>query len=141
MPKTSHSVRVRAPLERLWSLLLDQIDNPGKFLSDVRAVEILERQPGFTLRRTRTADLEVVERITVFEKRHEIDFVLIDHPLYAGQVRNKVAELVETERPGLSLTLTCALDWRRKDGKADDLDMTDAVRQTVERIKALSEQC
>lgn len=139
MPKASHSVRVHAPLARLWALLLDKIENPAKYVPGVQAVEILERQPGFTLRRMKTADFEVVERITVFEKRHEIDFVLVDHPLYAGQVRNKIEELVETDRPDLSLKLSIALDWRRMDGQPDDLDMTDAVRQAVEQTKTLAE--
>ncbi len=140
MPKASHSVRVHAPLERLWALLLDKIENPGKYVPGVQAVEILERQPGFTLRRMRTAELEVVERITVFEKRHEIDFVLVDHPLYAGQVVNRINALVETDQPGLSLELTFSLDWRRKDGKADEADRHDAVRLAVEHMKNLAER-
>ena len=112
MPKASHSVRVEAPLERLWGLLLAAIEEPQDVLPGVLEVEILERQAGFTLRRMKTAAFEVVERITVFETRHEIDLVLVDHPLYAGQAVNRIETLMETAQPGLPLTYTIAVDWR-----------------------------
>lgn len=139
MPQASHSVMVRAPLERLWGLLLDKIERPQDYLPEVREVEILERQPGYLLRRMRVAEMELVERVTVFEKRHEVDYVLVDHPVYAGQVVNRIEELYETEEPGLPLRLTFALDWRRKDGKPDEEDLGAAIRQAVERTKALAE--
>lgn len=140
MPKASHSLIVNAPLSRLWKLLADGVSDPGSFLPGVKAVEILERQPGFLLRRLRTADYEVVERITFFERRHEIDFVLEDHPHYAGQSRQRIEELYETDRPGLSLTLTLSVDWRRRDRLDDDLDLDDSLRTAAERLKALAER-
>jgi len=139
MPKASHSVTVHAPIQRLWAVLLDRIERPGRTVAGVTGVEILERQPGYVLRRMLMGDDELVERITVFEKRHEIDFVLVDHPVYAGQVVNRIEELYETQEPGLPLRLTFALDWRRKDGKPDQADMSEAIRRAVERAKELAE--
>ncbi|GAB5471558.1 MAG: hypothetical protein Kilf2KO_45880 [Rhodospirillales bacterium] len=139
MPKASHTVEVKASLERLWALLLDKIEQPQRYVPGVVKVEILDRQPGFTLRRMKTEAFTAVERITVFEKRHEIDFVLVDHPLYAGQVVNRIEQLYDSQQPGLPLNLTFALDWRRTDGQPDRLDMNDAIRAAVEQTKSLAE--
>lgn len=140
MPKAEHSLVVHAPLDRLWQLLSEGITDPGRFYPGIERVEILERQAGSLTRRIRTKDYEAVERITRFEKRHEIDFLLVDHPHYAGQSRQRISELFETDSPGLSLTLTLSLDWRRKDREADDLDLTDTIRTAAERIKAAAEE-
>ncbi|MEO1192944.1 MAG: AtaL-like protein [Pseudomonadota bacterium] len=140
MLKASVSTEVHASLDRLWGLLKETIDDPGRVLPDVTAVEILERVPGFTLRRMQVGALEIVERITVFEKRHEIDFVLVDHPLYAGQAVTRIEELFETPRPGLPLSLTLTLDWRRKDGEPDALDMGPTLEAAAAKIKSLAER-
>ncbi len=139
MPKAETSLTIHAPLERLWALLVESTINPGRFYPGVRGVEILERQPGFLVRRIRTADYEAVERITLFEKRHEVDCLLVDHPHYAGQSRLKIEELFETEHRGLSLTLTLSLDWRRMDRQADQLDLSEALQQAAAGFKALAE--
>jgi hypothetical protein len=81
--------------------------------------------------------LEVIERITAFEKTHEVDFVLVDHPVYAGQVVNRIEPPL---RPGLSCTLSFALDWRRKDGQPDSLDLQPNIEKAVRQTKALAEQ-
>ncbi len=140
MPKVTHSVTVNAPLQRLWKLLSDGVSDPGSFLPYVDKVEILERQPGSVLRRLRTPDYDVVERITLFEKRHEIDFMLEDHAHYAGQSRQVIEELYETDSPGLSLTLTLSVDWRRTDREDDELNLDDSIRAAAERLKSLAEQ-
>jgi hypothetical protein len=128
---------VKAPVETLWRLLLDKIENPGAYVPGVESVQILERQPGYLLRRMKAGGLEVIERITAFEKTHEVDFVLVDHPVYAGQVVNRIEPPL---RPGLSCTLSFALDWRRKDGQPDSLDLQPNNEKAVRQTKALAEQ-
>ncbi len=93
MPKNSHSLVIQAPLERLWGLLCAGILEPGRFFPDMRHVEILDRQAGFLLRRIETDRFEVVKRVTRFDKHHEIDCLLVDHPLYAGQSRQGIETL------------------------------------------------
>ncbi len=136
MPTASQSLQVAAPLEVIWQLLLEKIEDPGKFLQGVQAVEMLERQPGYVVRRMRTAAFEVVERITAYEKSHEVDFVILEHPLYAGQAVNRIEPPL---RPGLSAKLTFSIDWRRKDGHPDEVDLTPQVAAAVERTRALAE--
>ncbi len=140
MPKTSHSIEIRAPLERLWALLTDGIADPGRFLPGIAGAEILEREAGSLLRRIRTSDFEVTERVTPFKKRHEINFVLVDHPHYAGQSVQRIETLYETDEPGLTLTLHFSLDWRRKDRDADELDLSGWVSAALQRIKTLAEE-
>ena len=137
MPKASHSVQVKAPVETVWRLLVDMIANPGATLPGVSGVRILDRQPGFVLRQMTLGGVAVVERITAFEKMHEVDAVLVDDPVYAGQV---VLRIEPPLRPGLACTLSCALDWRRKDGQPDALDLQPAIEQAIEQVKAKAEQ-
>ena len=137
MPKASHSVQVNAPVDTVWRLLVDKIENPGRYVPGVENVKVLERQPGYVVRRMKVGDVEVVERITAFEQMHEVDFVLVDHPVYAGQVVNRIEPPL---RPGLSCTLTFTLDWRRKDGRPDTLDLQPNVEQAIRKTKALAEQ-
>jgi hypothetical protein len=63
--------------------------------------------------------------------------VLVDHPVYAGQVVNRIEPPL---RPGLSCTLTFALDWRRKDGEADSLDLQATIERAVRQTKTLAER-
>jgi hypothetical protein len=137
MPKASHSVQVKAPVETVWRLLVDSIANPAAYLPGISGVRILDRQPGFLIRQMTLGELAVVERVTAFEKMHEVDFVLVDHPVYAGQV---VLRIEPPLRPGLSCALSCSLDWRRKDGQPDTLDLQPSIVQAVEKTKALAEQ-
>lgn len=137
MPKASHSVQVKAPVDTVWRILLDKIENPGATVPGVESVKILDREPGFVVRQMRAGGVDVVERVTAFAQSHEVDYVLIDHPVYAGQVVNKIEPPL---RPGLSCTLTFTLDWRRKDGQPDTLDLQPAIVQAVEKAKALAER-
>jgi len=137
MPKASHSVQVKAPVETVWRLLLDKIENPGASVPGVENVKIVDREAGFVVRQMRVGGLDVTERVTAFADAHEVDYVLLDHPLYAGQVVNKIEPPL---RPGLSCTLTFSLDWRRKDGQPDTLDMQPGIVRAVEAIKALAER-
>jgi hypothetical protein len=137
MPKASHSVQVKAPVEIVWRLLVDSIANPGATLPGVGGVRILDRQPGFVVRQMTLGEISVVERITAFEKMHEVDAVLVDHPVYAGQV---VWRIEPPLRPGLSCALSGSLDWRRKDGQPDTLDLQPDIAAAVEKTKALAER-
>ena len=136
MPKTSHSARVAAPVETIWQLLLEKIEHPGRFIPSVSEVEMIEREPGYVVRRMKVGSMQVVERITAYEKSHEIDFLLLEHPLYAGQVVNRIEPPL---RPGLSATLTIALDWRRKDGRPDALDLGPQIAAAVQATKEEAE--
>lgn len=136
MPQASHSEEVKAPVEAIWRLLLEAIENPGRFLPGVLEVEVEERQSGFLVRRLKTAAFEVTERVTAFEKRHEVDYLLVEPSPYAGQCVHRIEPPL---RPGLSARLTLSLDWRRKDGAADTLEVAPALADALARIKAAAE--
>jgi len=137
MPKASHSVQVKAPVDVVWRILLDKIENPGATVPGVESARIVDREAGFVVRQMRVNGMELTERVTAFAQSHEVDYVLLDHPLYAGQVVNRIEPPL---RPGLACTLSFALDWRRKDGQPDTLDLQPAIVQSVEKIKALAEK-
>lgn len=136
MPQASHSVQVKAPVDIIWRLLLTAIEAPGRFLPGVAGLEVKERQPGFLVRRLTLGEVTVTERVTAFEKRHEVDYLLVEPSPYAGQCVHRIEPPL---RPGLSAGLTLSLDWRRKDGGQDSLDLEAALAEAAARIKAAAE--
>ena len=136
MPHATFSSKVIAPEKKVWWLLLDKVENPGKYLPGVIRSQILERSKEGVLRKTKTSAFEVKERITIDEHKKEVVFILVDHPRYAGRVINQITP---SENKG-EVTLTFTLDWKPKGGKEDTEDLLPAVRKAVLQTKELAEK-
>ncbi len=135
MPFASHSETVVASVQTIWQLLLDKIEDPAKYVPDVERSEILIRGNGFVVRRIKATGQDLTERITADEKDHKVEFVLVDHPVYEGNVENVIMTSLEGGYP----TLTFTLDWKRRDGARDELNMQPAIRRSVKHTKKLAE--
>ena len=135
MPTASFTTTIDARFEDLWALLVDKIENPGRYVPGVIEIEILERSGGGVLRRMRTAELTVVERITVDEVARTIIFGLVDHPSFEGEVVNHVNA---TNKGPLQLTF--ALNWTAKREDDADVDLMPMVQGAVLHTKALVER-
>ena len=115
MPFVSFSSPVKASKETVWELLMDKIQNPDRYLPFVEESTIIECADRWVLRRMKTQEYEVTERISVHEDKLEIIFELMDHPKYTGKVINKVAS---ASGAGSDPTLTITHDWQPKEGGA-----------------------
>lgn len=129
----SHTVEIRAPVERVWALLQAAIEDPGRLWPGA-AARVLERQAGSLLREISLGGVTVTERVTAFPARHEVDAVL-DDAAYAGQSRLVIEPPL---RPGLACRLTVALDWRGKHGQPAP-DLAAVVRAAAEGAKRTAE--
>lgn len=129
----SHTVEIKAPVERVWTILQASIESPASVWPGASA-RVLERQAGSLRRELSLGGLTVTERVTGFPARHEVDAVL-DDEAFAGQSK---LEIEPPLRPGLACRLTVSLDWRSKGG-APAPDLSGAVRQAAEAVKQAAE--
>ncbi len=130
----SETVEIKAPVERVWTLLAQSVEDPAAVWPGARATA-LERRPGSLLRELTLGGETVSERVTAFPARHEISAVLEEDVNLAGQSRLIIEPPL---RPGLACHLKISLDWRRKDGGAAP-DLSAAVAAAAQRVKASAE--
>ncbi len=138
MPRASYTTSVQASIGTVWDLLLDKIENPGKYLPGVEKSKIIERSDEGVLRYMKTKAFEIREWITIDSKDFEITFLLVDHPKYSGKVVNKVAPFPNAGNNVVNLTF--AIDWTPKTKEAEDDDMEPIVKQAVLHTKEIAEK-
>ena len=135
MPRATFTSIIDAPFDRLWALLVDKVDHPERYVPGVIESEILERTDAGVLRRMQTAELTIVERITVDERARRVVFTLVDHPSFEGAVVNEVSP-----DGAVPLELTFALDWTAKRPADAHVDPTPMVQGAVLHTKTLAER-
>ena len=80
MPYATFSTPVHAPVEILWALLMEKIENPGRFITAVENAKIIERRGGRVLREMRVKGEGDVLRewITHDDASLQVVFELVD---------------------------------------------------------------
>lgn len=138
MPQASYSSPVNSSLTILWNLLLDKIENPQKYISEVKESKIIEKTPNGVIREMQTSKLKLLEKITVDETAKEVCFTLIDHPVFTGSVINKIDIPANDGEP---LLLTFSLNWQPKDPAfvENNTEIAEMIKQAVLHTKALAE--
>ncbi len=118
MRKVSFSTDVYASLQIVWQLLLDKIEKPQNYNSDIGEVKILERYDDGLLREFRTQGIVIKERVTINEARGEVSFFIVEHPLFFGQVINRVVPS-SVQSPVAPQVFTIVVDWGPKNEGAE----------------------
>ncbi|HEY9702771.1 MAG TPA: AtaL-like protein [Allocoleopsis sp.] len=138
MPYATYKTNVNSSVKTLWELLMDKIENPQRYVPGVVSVKILGKNDLEVLREMKTDSLTVTEKITWNQETKEIIFTLVDHPLFRGQVINKIWVNEENNQP---MELEFTLDWQplNPDSVQKDLDMSSAIQQAVLHTKTLAE--
>jgi hypothetical protein len=138
MAQATFSAVVEAPVETLWDLLIEKVEDPGRFIAGVEEVAILDRSDNGVLREMRVADSVTREWIRTDPERREVTFTLVDDPDYEGTVVNRVTMAAANLLP----TLTFAMDWVPLDpSMPDDAEAAGRmIRNAVLMTKALAEQ-
>ncbi len=138
MSQASYSSPVNSSVTILWNLLLDKIENPQKYISDVKESKIIEKTPNFVIREMQTSKLQLLEKITVNETTREVCFTLIDHPVFTGSVINKIDI---PAKDGEALLLTFSLNWQPKNPELveNNTEVAEMIKQAVLHTKALAE--
>ncbi|MEB3310934.1 MAG: AtaL-like protein [Snowella sp.] len=88
----SHTVPVNATEEVIWQVLLDKMENPGKYMPyPVESQVVLERYVNGMLRQIKTPEMLVTERVTVDEPNHRIIYDIVNYPMFRPTFINQVS--------------------------------------------------
>lgn len=140
MPQVSLTRTVQVPAPLLWTLMVEKVEFPHRFVADVGEVEIIERSDTAVLRRMVVGDQEVTEWIRFDPERREVVFSLVDHPRFDGSVINRLEDPVPPEQHP---KLVFSMDWVPVDDGPDLEDaiaeamLTRAMEQTLKVAQAL----
>lgn len=141
MPYATFSTPVNAPLETVWTMLLDKVEHPQRYIGAVQHTAIHERSSDGVLREMQTPQMRLMERITIHESSHTITFTLVDHPQFIGAIHNIVAAHPQ-ESAASPVVLTFAIDWTARQPEADDdadIALAETLKQALWDTKALAE--
>ncbi len=143
MRQISYSTEVNASLEIVWKLLLDKVEKPQEYIPGVIETKILERYDDGFLREIRTQGMVLKERITIdaptIEEAHgEIRYLLLEHPLFFGQVVNRVVPS-SVQSPVAPQVLTITVDWGPKDEDAEKIIQAEMPAQIQKEVLILKE--
>lgn len=139
MRQASFNATIHAPRKTVWQLLLDKVENPDSYIPGVTEVNILERYEDGVLREVRTQGMVLKERVTLDEAHGEIRYLLLEHPLFSGQVINRVVP-TSVQNPVSPVVLTIALDWAPKDESAERIILTELPAQIQREVLTLKER-
>lgn len=139
MRKITYSAEVHATRETVWQLMLDKVENPAGYIPGVVEAKILERYDDGVTREIRTQGMVVRERVTINEASGEVSYLLLEHPLFTGQVTNRLVP-TSVQNPMAPLVLTITLDWAPKDERAEKIIETDLPAQIQREVLSLKKR-
>lgn len=141
--QTSFSSPVNASLAKVWEMMLDKVENPGRYNPVAYDYKILERYNNGVLRQMKAGNMTVKEIITWNETTGEIRHVLVDNPYFFGEAINAVVKPSNSKDP---LLLSYSLDWQpynqegRKIAQEIQGKIVQALEQAVLKGVAVAEQ-
>lgn len=122
MPKLEYFEPVDAELQTIWTVLLDRIEHPTRYMVGVEAFEFLEGDETYAIRQVVIGGIELKEKITIDETQGEIRYQLLDHPLYTGDVYNALIPPAEDD-PKAKPVVQFRMDWQPLNEEAQALDV------------------
>ncbi len=138
MPLAHHIVTVNAPAALVWSLLLEKIEHPERFVGarDVRIVRRLDDRAVERVMRIGPVDSprELHEVISYDDATRTVIFKLLDDPRHVGIVTNTVFEEGGVVRVGFTMS------WVPREGGDDTTPETAVmIRRAVETTRDVCE--
>ena len=128
------SIPVNASWSTVWNMMLDKVENPGRYNPVASDYKILERYTNGVLRQMKAANMIVKEIITWDEKTGEIRHKLVDNPFFIGEAVNAVVQ-PQSNNSNDSLILTYTLDWEpyNLEGRKVAQEIQEKIAQAVEQ--------
>jgi hypothetical protein len=140
--ETAFTTAVHAREETVWKVLLDKVENPGKYVREITGCRILEKYPDGLLREISSGSLTFRERVEVDPDTGEITYTLVDHPYFTGTVVNRAGG-TSRQSPVAPTMLTFIMDWSprgEEGGRILDLAAcTSAIRAAANAVKDAAE--
>ena len=138
MRKISFSCEVHAALDTVWTLLVDKVEQPHSYLPGVTHARVLQQYGNGLLREMKSEGLVIKEKVVLDKPRGEVQYFLIDHPLFSGRVINRVVPS-SVQSPVAPLVLTIEVDWVPKDDEAERMIRRDLPEQIQREVMSLKE--
>lgn len=130
MPYARRECATSLPATALWSVLLDGVANPERYVQGVTSSRILANHPDGLTRAVISGPRELLERVWFDEDRMELRFRLIGHRVFEGDYTQRVT--MEDGQVGLEFEM----DWLRIDGDRDDIDASELLDDAMAVICA-----
>ena len=93
MTTTAYRTEVRTTVQHLWSLLLDKVEHPDKYIEGISNVSIDRRIDKYTvIRSMQLGSIHLQEIITADPKTKTIVFKSRQHPAFTSLVINTIFE-------------------------------------------------
>ncbi|MEM0951216.1 MAG: AtaL-like protein [Cyanobacteria bacterium P01_H01_bin.74] len=160
MPNVEHFEPIQASLQVIWTVLLDRIENPERYMAGIASCTFLENTDTYAVRQvvmtnpgnasenadeTDTAAVTLKEKITIDEAQGSVCYTLIDHALYNGQVYNKLIPPAEDDEKASPVVLF-EMQWTPKTPEVVEIEdqVAPELRQSmvlaVQYVKSMAEQ-
>ncbi|BAT56906.1 ethyl tert-butyl ether degradation EthD (plasmid) [Nostoc sp. NIES-3756] len=127
---STYSSPVHASFATVWQMMLDKVENPGRYNPVACDYQILERYSNGVLRQMKAANMTVKEIITWNENTGEIKHTLVDNPFFVGEAINGV---YKTENGSLVLTYTVNWEPYNQEGRKIAQEIRTKISQAVEQ--------
>ncbi|MEG4207186.1 DUF1857 family protein [Microcoleus sp. Pol7_A1] len=141
MPHSTFSSPVNASLTTLWKILVEKLENPRSYIPDVEEVNFYEQNENGMLREIKVRGMILKERITINEQAREIKSTLVDHPLFSGDIFNKIE--LPSKNSSDPLILTFSRDWyplNEEAEKVNEAELAAHMQQVLLHTKKLAEE-
>jgi hypothetical protein len=116
---------VHAQPATVWKVLLDEVENPQRYLHGVESTEITERTAEGVVREMRWDGKTVKEMIVPAEKDMRIVHELLEHPIYEGRLLTRMAP-TSVQNPMAPVDLQVSVELERKSFHMEGLVATEA---------------
>lgn len=83
-------VLVHAEHDTLWNILMDRLENPGRYMPGVSEARIVDSSEDVITREMKLHGELVKERITVKPYDSELRHELLEHPQFTGFIATKI---------------------------------------------------
>jgi hypothetical protein len=137
-------VLVHAEHDTLWKMLMDRLENPGRYLPGVSEAKVLERSEGEVLREMKLHGELVKERILIRPHASELRHELQEHPQFTGFIATKIVRTA-VQSPVAPQYLEYDLDLQTKSFKVDgavqgEEEILSDLRFEMAKLKSRAEE-
>lgn len=139
MRKISYSCEVHAPLDTVWKLLIEKVEQPQTYLPGVAHSRILQHYGNGVLREVKGEGMLIKEKVVIDKMHGEIHYFLLEHPLFTGRVVNRVVA-TSVQSPVAPLQLTIEVDWTPKDERAEQIIQSGIPEQIQNEVLSLKQK-
>lgn len=145
MPKVECFLPVDAELQTIWTVLLDRIEHPERYMAGVESCDFKENTETYAVREILIQGVPLTERITIDEHQGMVRYELLNHPLFSGDVYHELIP-PDSADPKAKPVVRFRMDWMPATQEAKALEATvqseleTSLRQAVQYVKDMAER-